>query len=50
MGLTPSVTNIQENMTAVELTESILITGLIAPTEWIERGSEEDCEKQSPAS
>ena len=40
MGLTPSVFSVQENMTAVELLELILITGVEAPAEGIERGSE----------
>ena len=40
MGLTPSVFSVQENMTAVELLELILITGVAVPAEGIKRGSE----------
>ena len=35
VGLTSSVSNIQEKLTAVELTESILITGMAAPAEGV---------------
>ena len=35
VGLTSSVSNIHENLTAVELTEPILITGLAAPAEGV---------------
>ena len=47
VGLTLSVFSVQENMTAVELLESTLITGVAAPAEWIEKGSEEDYDKQT---